>query len=284
VRVDLARLGGFELERLTAPEGLYGFHGSSREEPGDERIFVLADYRSRSPDDGREADLHVAAFEHVFYEAARALRNLLAVRDPKRLLQWNRISIVVAPEIFLGPDVAERLARRLAPATRNLGLEKVVVSLRLLDREDPGAPSRPTEIVISNITGTNMTLLVREPRSAPLRPRSEYERRVVEARRRRLVYPYEIVRMLTGSGRAASGEDPETALLAGEFEEWDLDPESGRARSVAGRPLRPSATASSRPWIWPRSCGFRSSGYRSRVARVSPWTAGPRTWMPRRGW
>jgi hypothetical protein len=42
--------------------------------------------------------------------------------------------------------------------------------------------------------------------------------------------------VLTGSGRAASGEDPETALLAGEFEEWDLDPESGRARSVAGRP------------------------------------------------
>ncbi len=236
-RIDLQRLARFELERLPGVDGIYCFHARSPEVAGDERIFVLADLRSRSPDDGREADLHLAAFEHSFHEATRWLRSILAARDPKRRLQWNRIGIYVAPEIFLDPGVATRLSRRLAPDTRHLGLEKVVVRLRLLDREAPGRPGRETEIVISDVTGSNMTIDWREPKSEPLSPRSEYERKVVDARRRRLVYPYEIVRMLTGAGRANGGEAA-VELPRAHFEEFDLDPSAAapRAKSVAGRP------------------------------------------------
>ncbi len=235
-RIDLDRLGNFELERVPGPEDVYCFHGRSREVEGDERLLVLADMRSRSPDDRREAALHVAAFEHTFFEATRSLRGMLADRDPKRRLQWNRIQVYVAPEVFLDPEIAERLSRRLAPATRNLGLEKVVVRLRLLDRAAPEAPSRPTEIVISDITGANMTIQWRKPREGALSPRSEYERRVVEARRRRLVYPYEIIRMLSGS--QGDGSDPDTRLPAGSFVEYDLDPqaEAPRALPCSGRP------------------------------------------------
>ncbi len=235
-RVDLDRLSNFELERLPSGEDLYCFHGRSREAEGDERLFVLADLRSRSPEEGREASLHLPAFEGIFFEATRSLRALLTERDPKRALQWNRIHVYVAPEIFLDAEVAEWLSRRLAPATRNLGLEKVVVRLRLLDREHPERPGRETEIVISDITGSNMTIQWREPRRAPLSPRSEYERRVVEARRRRLVYPYEIIRMLTGSQGAG---DPENHLPAGRFVEYDLDPGSAapRAMPCSGRPF-----------------------------------------------
>ena len=131
------------------------------------------------------------------------------MRDPKRRLQWNRIAIYLTPEVFLEPEITERLSSQLAPATRNLGLEKVVVRLKLLDREAPDAPATESEIVISNVTGLSMTILAREPRRSVLQPHSAYERKVVEARRRRLVYPYEIIRMLTGSGRASSGVDPE---------------------------------------------------------------------------
>jgi acetyl/propionyl-CoA carboxylase alpha subunit/acetyl-CoA carboxylase carboxyltransferase component len=233
-RIDLARLAAFELERLEGPDGIYCFAGRSRAVAGDERVFVLADLRSRSPDDGREAHLHIPAFEHAFHEATRALRGILNLRDPNRRLQWNRIALFVAPEIFLDRETAEALARRLAPATRHLGLEKVLVRLRLLDRDAPDRPGQKTEIVISDITGSNMTILRREPRRAPLAPRSEYERKVAEARRRRLVYPYEIVRMLTGSAAGAEVRQ----LPTGRFEEHDLDPESAAslARSVAGRP------------------------------------------------
>jgi hypothetical protein len=57
-----------------------------------------------------------------------------------------------------------------------------------------------------------------------VQPRSDYERRVAEARRRRLVYPYEIVRMLT----TEQGPVP-----AGHFEEYDLEPQSASPRAVA---------------------------------------------------
>jgi acetyl-CoA carboxylase carboxyltransferase component len=245
VRVDLDRLRGFELTRLLTPEPLYAFRGKSRAEPGDERIFVLGDLRTRSPDAGREASLHLPAFEHLFYEATRVLRGIVLEQDPQRRLQWNRIAIYLATEVFLDAHLAERLSRKLEPATRHLGLEKVVVRLHLLDREAPLLPARASEIVISNLTGSSMTIEAREPRRNQLSPTSEYERKVVESRRRRLVYPYEIIRMLTGS--TASGL-AEGALPPGEFEEYDLaatpagaaasgSSAAPRASSVAGRPF-----------------------------------------------
>jgi len=237
-RIDLERLAGFELTRIPGSEGIYCFHGRSREVASDERIFVLADLRSRPPDDGRDADLHFAAFERAFYETTRSLREILTLRDPKRRLQWNRIVIFVAPEIFLEPEVAERLANRLAPATRHLGLEKVVVRIRLLDSEAPERSAEEIEIVISDITGAQMDILWRESRRSRLLPRSEYERKVVEARRRRLVYPYEIIRMLTGGRGGSDGGGQRAGLPSGRFEEYDLDPEANTPvpRSFAGRP------------------------------------------------
>jgi acetyl/propionyl-CoA carboxylase alpha subunit/acetyl-CoA carboxylase carboxyltransferase component len=238
-RIDLDRLAHFELEPLPGGEGIYCFHGRSRDVPADERIFVLADARVRSPDDGREAALHLPAFEHAFYEAARCLRDAIARRDPARRLQWNRIALFVAPAIFLDAEIAQRLARRLAPATRHLGLEKVVVRLSLLDRDAPERAPRAVEFVISDITGSSMEIRQRTPHTERLESRSDYERKVVEARRRRLVYPYEIVRMLTGSGRgpAVAGLGPGVEIPVGRFEEFDLDEaaEWPLARSVAGR-------------------------------------------------
>jgi acetyl-CoA carboxylase carboxyltransferase component len=246
-RIDLGRLDNFELERLfVGGDGIYCFHGRSRALPADERIFVLADARVRSSGDGRDAALFVPAFEHAFTEATRALRTVVNLRDPKRRLQWNRIALYVAPAIFLDADIAWTLARRLAPATRNLGLEKVVVRLEVLDREAPTRRARPIELVISDLTGSSMEIRQRDPHSDPLEPRSDYERKVVEARRRRLVYPYEIVRMLTGSGRgpAAAGLGPGPTLPVGSFEEYDLAPGMARkAVSVAGRPFGRNASS-----------------------------------------
>jgi acetyl-CoA carboxylase carboxyltransferase component len=194
--------------------------------------------RGRSPDDdaGHEASLHVPAFERDFFEATRCMRNHLGVRDPRRRMQWNRVTLFAAPSIYLESELVERLARRLAPATRHLGLEKVVVRLNVLDRDAPEAPPRPVEIVITDPTGSRMELSWRTPHREPLAPAQDYERKVVEARRRRLVYPYEIIRMLTGAPGALDVGGRE--LPIGRFEEYDLDPirEEPCAVSVSGRP------------------------------------------------
>jgi acetyl/propionyl-CoA carboxylase alpha subunit/acetyl-CoA carboxylase carboxyltransferase component len=236
-RIGLDRYEAFELERLQSDEGIYSFYGRARDTPGDERVFVLADARDRSPEPGREMANHLGSFERVFNRAARRLRTILQTRDPRRRLQWNRIAIFVSPPIFVDPDVANEIARRLAPATRHLGLEKVLVRLNLLDRENPDAPAQAHELVISD-AGEQLELLWRKPHDAPLLPAKEYERKVVAARRRRLIYPYEIVRMLTS-------ESSEDGRVEGSFEEYDLDPSSAqpKAFSVAGRPYGENRSA-----------------------------------------
>ncbi|MGE4651953.1 MAG: carboxyl transferase domain-containing protein, partial [Myxococcota bacterium] len=245
-RIDLNRLQHFELERLEAPEDLYCFKLQSRSIPGDERLFVLADVRTRSPDDeGHEASLHVPAFERAFFEATRCARSHLAARDPRRRLQWNRLMLFAEPAIYLDAELVERLSRRLAPATRHLGLEKVIVRLNVLDRETPDAAPRPVEVVIADPTGSHLEFSWREPHHEPLEPAQDYERRVVEARRRRLVYPYEIIRVLTGAPGALDLGPAD--LPVGRFEEFDLAPEAETgphpvAQSVAGRaPARNSS-------------------------------------------
>jgi acetyl/propionyl-CoA carboxylase alpha subunit len=235
-RIDLTRLRHFDLERLPAPDDLYCFQLRSPTIPGDERMIVLADVRTRSPKDrGQEASLHVPAFERYFFEAARCLRGHLEARDPRRRMQWNRILLFVSPTIYLDSELVEGLSRRLSPATRHLGLEKVVVRLNVGNRDEPESAVRPVEIVISDLTGSQLEFQWREPRHEALEPARDYQRRVVEARRRKLAYPYEIIRMLT-DGPAAFGMS-QVELPGGSFEEYDLDPDQSEpvARSVKGR-------------------------------------------------
>jgi acetyl/propionyl-CoA carboxylase alpha subunit/acetyl-CoA carboxylase carboxyltransferase component len=224
----LPRLGEFALERLRARDGVVAFHARHQVVSDDERLFVLAEVDARASDVNHEAALLAPAFERAFHRAARALRALLLERDPERRLQWNRIFLLVNDALFLDPETAEALARRLAPDTRHLGLEKVVVRVALLDRKAPEAPARAIEIGIEEASGAQ-EITWRAPRSAPLRAASGVERRIAEARRRRLVHPVEIVRLLTGDS------------ARGRFEEWDLD-DAGRVAPVA-RPLGEHAGA-----------------------------------------
>ncbi|HKK52674.1 MAG TPA: hypothetical protein VKA74_13850, partial [Myxococcota bacterium] len=73
-RIGLDRYRAFDLERLQSEEGIYAFYGRARDTPGDERVFVLADARDRSPQPGRELANHLGTFERVFNRAARRLR------------------------------------------------------------------------------------------------------------------------------------------------------------------------------------------------------------------
>ena len=228
-RVGLPRLADFALERLAGTDDLYCFFGRSRTRAEDERLFLLAEVRGRDASGDEGTQRHVAAFERVFHQAVSALRVLRGQRARDRGLHWNRLVIVLGPAVTLHPHAIADVARRLAPATRHLGLEKVVVRLRLRRHGAASTTDDEVEVVVSDLTGGHMELTLRPPSTAPLEPASEYDRRVVEARRRRLVYPYEIVRMLTGRNGGTRAA----------FEEYDLHPAAPRplAVSVASRPF-----------------------------------------------
>jgi len=228
-RLDIGRLAAFDIERLPGEEGIYAFYGRGREVPGDERVFVMADVPGRFPHAGREIEPHLAAFERAFQRATSRLRGVLQERDPRRRLQWNRIALFVGAAIHLDSDEATALARRLAPATRHLGLEKLIVRLSVYDRYAPESEPRSIELVFSDPTGHQMDIAWREPHHDPLEPAQDYERKVVAARRRQVAYPYEIIRMLASADAEAvdglaEGEDDtiSSRIPRGTFVEYDL--------------------------------------------------------------
>ncbi len=224
-RIGLSRYESFDLERIPAEEGIYPFYGRAKDVPGDERVFVLGDMRDRAPAAGQDFTLHLPSFERTFQRAARSLRAVIQERDPRRRLQWNRISIFVAPSIYFDTASIEGIAGRLAPATRNLGLEKVLVRLNLLDRNHPSSESVPHEIEILD-TRDQMQIGLRSPHQAPLQPAREYERKLLITRRNRQPYAYETIKMLTQQELNLVGisEEGETQPLPqGRFEEYDLD-------------------------------------------------------------
>ncbi|MFI5307011.1 MAG: carboxyl transferase domain-containing protein, partial [Polyangiales bacterium] len=244
-RIDLGRYESFELERMWSPEDIYCFYARAKQDPEDERLFVLGDVRARPAAAGHDAELFTPIFERAFQEAARTLRLNLGIRDPRRLLQWNRMALHMAHPIVIDVGTAQKLARRLLSNIRYLGVEKTIVRLKLLNAERPQDPAREVEVVGSDLASSRLELAWRRPRRQPLVPASPYERKVAEARRRGLVYPYEIVRMLTSGDEArervaeeGAERDRRPVLPVGTFEEHDLAPDGAHpvAVSVAGRP------------------------------------------------
>jgi acetyl-CoA carboxylase carboxyltransferase component/biotin carboxyl carrier protein len=216
LRLQLWRLANFRLERLPAPKGVHLFHGIALENPRDERLFALAEVRDFSP--SRDAAGHVTALpqlEHTLMEALAGMRRFQSRRPAGKRLHWNRVLLAIWPPVELHPDELNSLVRRLAPLSEGLGLEKVAVRCRIPDRETGELRDVVMEIINPD---EGFTLRFRRPAETPLKPLREYARKVIELRRRGLVYPYEIVRSLTPRRGETQAELP-----PGDFTEHDLD-------------------------------------------------------------
>ncbi len=254
-RVQFSRFNKFDLQRLRASEDVYCFHAKNREDKADERVFVLADVLERPAGGSMESDVFLPILARWFQLATHALRLNLVARDPGRRLQWNRVIMAVAHPINVDEMKLQSTGRRLLPIVRHLGVEKTIVRLKIarpkhagsdanLDASaDASASATETEIVFQLVAGSRFGMLVRKPHRDPLVPSSPYERKAASARRRGLVHPYEIIRMLSrgdmGREQEVEGatESARPVLPVGSFEEYDLDPASPapKAISVAGR-------------------------------------------------
>jgi acetyl/propionyl-CoA carboxylase alpha subunit/acetyl-CoA carboxylase carboxyltransferase component len=234
-RLDLWRLRNFRIERLPSVEDVYLFHGVAERNPADERLFALAEVRDATPvldEAGRVVRL--PHLERMFLEALAAIRRAQAQRPAGRRLQWNRVMLHVWPPVRLRPEEMHAIVSRLAPAAEDLGMEKTVVRVRLIDP----ASGRLREAVLhlANTLGTGVTVMRFDtPASRPIQPLSEYRQKVVQMRRRGLVYPYEIVALL-----APPADGPASGLPPGDFVEHDLDG-GGRLAPVDRPPGRNAA-------------------------------------------
>jgi acetyl/propionyl-CoA carboxylase alpha subunit/acetyl-CoA carboxylase carboxyltransferase component len=212
-RIGLPRLAQFEIRRLPAPRPLFAFHARSRDQPEDQRLFVYGEVHAAVP--GFSGTLHEASFVRVFNEAARTLRRLRSEEPQWQRLHWNRLDLRLRPAFHLTEATLQRLLDELLPATRHLGLERILVRVELYEPHAPqGSPghgpaqSRPPrdsavvtrELSIEPGSSGAPRVTWRAPHDAPLEPADKNARRVAAARRRGLVDPYEAIRLFN-SGR-----------------------------------------------------------------------------------
>jgi len=217
-RLHLWRLENFNLERLPSVEDVYLVHAVAKENPKDERLFAVAEVRDLTPvrdESGRIVQL--PHLERMLAEAAAGIRRFQAHRDPYRRLYWNRIFLNVWPPLSLEPEEINEITRRLAPTTDGLGLEQVVVRARI---PNPQTGELRDMVVRISAPGDAGLLMTFRPagKLRPLKPLSDYEQKVVKMRQRGMIYPYEIIHMLTPSRQETQAEFP-----PGEFVEHELD-------------------------------------------------------------
>ncbi len=217
-RLHLWRLSNFNIERLPSVEDVYLLHGVARENPKDERLFVCAEVRDVTP--VRDAAGRIAQLPHLermLSEAMASIRLFQSRRPINKRLYWNRILLYVWPPLNLKRDELRDMVRRLAPATEGLGLEQVVVRARI---PSPATGELRDMVIRISIPGGSGMLITFRPtdKLQPIRPLSEYEQKVVRMRQRGLIYPYEIIKMLTPAREHTRAEFP-----PGDFVEHDLD-------------------------------------------------------------
>ena len=207
-RLQMWRLANFEITRLPAAGDIHFFHCVGRENRSDERLVAVAEVRDVTPvlDEAGRA-VAIPEVESHLVAALDAIRQARVDRPGADKLEWNRIMLYIWPPIDLPLDELTEVARRLVPLTEGLGLEQIVVSGRFaaLDADEPVE----TVMRLGYEAGRGLTVRLTPPPTAPMQPLDEYMRKLIQTRRRGLVYPYELVPMLSGE--------------RGTFVEHDLD-------------------------------------------------------------
>jgi acetyl/propionyl-CoA carboxylase alpha subunit/acetyl-CoA carboxylase carboxyltransferase component len=243
-RVELWRLEAFLLKRLPSHERIYAFRAQARDNAADERILVLAEVRDvpdAAAEPGETDHEHLLEFEHAFFEGLRVLRTEQARRAAGQRYLWNRMTFFFRSlRAFSARDIGQ-IARRLEPATRGLGLDRI--SLRTRAPEPAAATgSRDVEYVLTNSARSRLEIGSREPETGPVAALTQYDMRSIRARRLGFVYPYDLISALTGDEEPLGALHPD--LRGGAFEEHDLEHAHSMAlASVAGRPYGQNRSA-----------------------------------------
>ncbi|MDQ3156927.1 MAG: ATP-grasp domain-containing protein [Actinomycetota bacterium] len=198
-RLNLWRLRNFHVSRIEAPEDVLLYECVARENPADRRLVALAQVRQLAV--LRDEDGNVTALPH----AERAVENCLeAIRRARTArgsagtaLDMNHVWVQIWPLIDAKPEQLALLEGRISPLTDGAGIEEVRVQGRVASPD--GVPV-PLAVRFYARPGAGVASSVEPPPSELLKPLDDYATRVLRARRRGLVYPYELEGVLAGPG------------------------------------------------------------------------------------
>ncbi len=213
-RLHLWRLANFKVSRLPSANHVYLFDCVARDVPSDRRLVALAEVRDLTPlRDGTGQVAALPELERVLASCLDAIRRARANRPTGASPQWNRIVLYAWPVIDVPIEELLSVVRRLAPTTDGLDLEQVIFQGRLAT---PDREGQPIVVRVSRPPGTGLTIRITDPPTVRMQPIDDYAQKVLQARRRGTVYPYELIHLLL-----RGGADSPAAL--GTFVEYDLD-------------------------------------------------------------
>ena len=200
-RLNLWRLRDFELTRLEAPEDVLLLHAVAAGNPQDQRLVALAQVRQLivvRDDDGKVTGLpHI---ERALANCLEAVRRARASLGGGSRLDTNHVWLHIWPPVEADLDQLTALQGKVAPMTAGAGIEEVRIQ---------GAIAGPNEHTVpicarfSYQPGSGVTFALEPPPTTRVAALDGYAEKVVRARRRGLVYPYELVSMVAGSGGSA---------------------------------------------------------------------------------
>ncbi|HWC23264.1 MAG TPA: carboxyl transferase domain-containing protein [Flexivirga sp.] len=198
-RLNLWRLREFDVTRLEAPEDVLLLDCVARSNPADRRLVALAQVRQLAV--VRDDDGVVVALPHAERAVENCLEAIRRVRAShgggKTPLDVNHVWVTVWPPVEADIQHLAALQSKITPLTEGAGIEEVLAQGRV-EGED-GSPSS-IAIRFHATPGAGVSADVIEPPTTPLAPLDDYAAKVLRARRRGMVYPYELEPTLAGSG------------------------------------------------------------------------------------
>jgi acetyl/propionyl-CoA carboxylase alpha subunit/acetyl-CoA carboxylase carboxyltransferase component len=216
-RLHLWRLQNFHVTRVTdpaaalaadqVPDGVLLYHCVAKGNPDDQRLVALAQVHRFEVTRGTDGQItETEDAQTVLAACVDAIGRARHDLDPAgKWLDMNHVWLDIRPVLDVGPDDLAAWQRATAPQAAQAGIEEILVQGRL-----PRADGTLRYVVtrFSYEPGESVAVLVEGPPTQPLAPLNDYEQKVLRARRRNTVYPYELVRLLAGP--------------QGEFTELDL--------------------------------------------------------------
>ncbi|WP_436698812.1 carboxyl transferase domain-containing protein [Nocardioides sp. BYT-33-1] len=198
-RLNLWRLREFDVTRLAAPDDVLLYECVARANPADRRLVAAAQVRQLAvvrDDEGRVIALpHAERAVENCLEAIRRVRTARGREGTK--LDVNHVWVTVWPLVEADLDQLTALQGKITPLSEGAGIEEVLAEGRVAGPD--GTPT-PVAIRFHAKPGAGVVADILEPPTEPLAPLDEYAGKVLRARRRGLVYPYELQPVLAGGG------------------------------------------------------------------------------------
>ncbi|MFP5253645.1 MAG: carboxyl transferase domain-containing protein, partial [Actinomycetes bacterium] len=196
-RLGLWRLRNFDVTRIEAPEDVLLYECVAPGNPEDRRLVAMAQVRQLAV--VRDEDGTVTAVPHAERAVENCLEAIRRVRASRGAagsrLDMNHVWVQVWPVVEADVEQLTTLQYKITPLTDDAGIEEVLAQGRVAG---PDGTPVPIAIRFHARPGAGATASIEEPPTERLKPLDDYAGKVVRARRRGLVYPYELAGVLTG--------------------------------------------------------------------------------------